>query len=143
MGEPLYLPLFHATVASYARPFTRNKPFGPLPDKWSRFATERLQKTHDALIDARHTYVAHSDSEVREVQILPPGAAIGSWRSGTLSVMIKTTWWPLDSFDRVIEVCKDLGTRLDDETHALLDELYSGVAGVAISPFKLDPDDEL
>ena len=35
-GHALWLPLQDALVVTYARPFTANKPFGPLASRWSR-----------------------------------------------------------------------------------------------------------
>src|SRR2546428_6705031 len=78
MGDPLYFPLWHATVVAYARPFTRNKPHGSLPARWGRFEDEILQRTHDSLLHDRDKLVAHSDADVRRVNVIPPQIHFGS-----------------------------------------------------------------
>jgi hypothetical protein len=52
IGNDLYQPLFHVIVIAYARPFTRNKPFGPLPSEWSKFSDPAFQEMHDDLVSA-------------------------------------------------------------------------------------------
>jgi len=143
MGDSLYVPLFVATVTAYARPFKRSEPYGALPADWSRFSNARSQKLHDDLIEARDTYVAHSDSGSRTVDIIPAGTSFRGHRAAGLSVAIKTTWWKVEFFPRIIAHCEDLFGRLDEETERLLHELFDGIAGVAINPFPLDPEDRL
>ena len=53
IGEPLYVPLFVATVTAYARPFKKSEPYGALPARWSKFSNGRSQLMHEELIKAR------------------------------------------------------------------------------------------
>lgn len=142
MGDPLYEPLFHAIVASYARPFKESKPYGPLPARWGRFADPRLQDAHDVLLRARDRHVAHSDAVVREVHVLPPGSTLGGFRTANLFLMVTTTWWPLENFKNVFDTCSDLGGRLDTEVERLLRDLY-GQVDLPAKPFRVDPEDDL
>jgi len=74
--SPLWFPLLEAVVVSYARPFTANRPYGPLPKRWANFADPGQQKLHDDLVETRNKAVAHSDAAVRRVMIIPPGAQL-------------------------------------------------------------------
>ena len=122
MGEPLYLPPAPCDSCILARPFTRNKPL-------DRYLTNVEIATRKASEDARRpdrreTYVRCAQPLPREGGTNPPSGGgdrvveVGHTQCDDQDELVA-----LDSFDRVIEVCKDLGTRLHDETHALLDEL--------------------
>ena len=128
LGDHLYQPLFHAIVIAYARPFTHNKPLGPLSVQWSTFSNTPFQETHDELIRARHQFIAHSDEETRRVDIFPPGARVGETglTSGGVSISIRTIAFPTSRFHHIRDLCYDLGSRLDRRVNALLTELYTG-----------------
>jgi hypothetical protein len=128
IGDNLYQPLFHAIVIAYARPFTRNKPLGPLPSEWSRFSNSALQQMHNNLVSARRQFIAHSDEKIRKVYIYPPGTLIGATglRSAGVSIAISTHAYGISKFYLIRRLCYDLGSRLNDRTEALLAELYEG-----------------
>jgi hypothetical protein len=127
LGDDLYQPLFHAIVIAYARPFTRNKPLGPLPAEWSKFSNAHFQETHDELIKARHQFIAHSDEEIRKAIIFPPGAPVGKTglKSGGVSISIRTIAFPTSQFHHIRNLCHDLGSRLDRGVYAILADLYT------------------
>lgn len=83
--EPLYYPLYCSTVICYSRPFTNNRPFGPLEKRWTRFPTESQSALHQRVLETRHGMVAHSDHGKRRVSIHlslvegtdPPEANVG------------------------------------------------------------------
>lgn len=79
-GEEMLWPLMDAVAVAYGRPFSDNRPYGPLGRKWTRFDSAELQTLHDNLVELRNKLVAHSDGAVRPVVIFPPGAteAIGN-----------------------------------------------------------------
>jgi hypothetical protein len=141
---PLYDPLFQAAVIAYARPFSDNDPFGPLPGKWSRFSDPRLQEVHDFLVRGRDEHVAHADAAVREVRIVPAGATTldGSAAPET-TFTILSRWRARWGVERVIETCDDLRRRLLEEAQRLLHELFVGRPGLPRESFKLDTDDDL
>ena len=128
LGDKLYQPLFHAMVIAYARPFTRNHPHARLPAEWTKFAEPHFQEAHDALISARDKYIAHSDEEVRQVLIFPPGAPFGDTglKTGDVSLTVRTMGFPLSWFPSIRDLCFDLGGRLDKRVNSLLAELYAG-----------------
>jgi hypothetical protein len=142
MDYPLGDPVFQTAVVAYARPFTRNRPYGSLPDAWSKFPDPSLRKIHEFLVDARDRYIAHGD--VREIDIVPPQAPLPD---GTPApdfwAVIKTSWGMTVPFDRTLQLCADLGGRLRLEGDRLLRELYHGRGGVPTTAFRLDPDDDL
>lgn len=72
--DELRLPLQDALVVTYARPFTSNRPIGPLPEEWTRFVDPDHQRLHGELMSMRNKLVAHGDAERRKVVIYPPGA---------------------------------------------------------------------
>lgn len=143
IGHELYLPLFHAIVVSYGRPFTTNKPHGGLPDRWSRLGVKRLQRMHDTLIETRNTYVAHSDAGVRRVSITPPTWLIpGRGTPAGLSVQILFGVYTLEFFDVARETCSYQTTRMTKEIDRLLEELF-GARELPTEPFELTVDEAL
>jgi hypothetical protein len=128
MGDKLYLPLFHAIVVSYARPFTQNRPHGRLSAEWATFSDPHFQEAHDKLIKARNQYIAHSDEEIRKVLILPSGAPIGETglRAGDISLTVRTLGFSLSWFPSIHDLCLDLGSRMETRVNSLLAELYAG-----------------
>jgi len=70
-GDPMYYPHFVTLVICYARPFTNNNVYGALNKKWSKFPNDAANGMHKQLLDARNTFIAHSDGNVRSMQITP------------------------------------------------------------------------
>jgi hypothetical protein len=141
---PLQEPQVQLAVISYSRPFSKNKPFGPLPGKWSKFENPEFQEIHDFLLRARDQHVAHGDLAVREVYIAAPGATLASGDVATeLTTSIRARWrapWPIS---RAVDTCTDLGVRLLVEMNRLLRDLFSSRTDLPAESFKLDPDDDL
>jgi hypothetical protein len=132
LGDDLYYPLFAAIVVCYARPFTQNEPFGPLPQKWGRFADPGYQDVHDKLIAARQEMIAHSDMSVRKAKIVPAGARIGIWKEREISssrVSAQTGFYlyPVGFFPRAWATATDLHQRIHAEAERLIVELYGGM----------------
>jgi hypothetical protein len=144
LGNDLYQPLFHAIVIAYARPFTRNKPLGPLSAEWPNFSNSDFQETHAELIKARHKFIAHSDEEVRRVEIFPHGSSVmeTGLKSGGVGVGVHTIVFPLSYFQHIRALCYDLFQRLDGRINNLLVELYNGQK-LPNEPFKLTFDNGL
>jgi hypothetical protein len=99
-----------------------------LPAEWSKFSTPHFQETHDDLIKSRHQFIAHSDEEIRKVEIFPSGAPVGKTglKSGDVSISIRTMAFPMSQFHHIRDLCCDLGSRLDRRINDLLAELYTG-----------------
>jgi hypothetical protein len=144
LGHDLYEPLFHAIIIAYARPFTRNKPLGPLSKEWPNFSNPDFQETHDELIKARHQFIAHSDEEVRRVEIFPHGSPIQETglKSGNVGIGVRTIAFPLPRFEHIRALCYDLGYRLNSRIEDLLAELYNGQT-LPNKSFQLTFDDDL
>jgi hypothetical protein len=144
LGDDLYAPLYYAAAISYARPFTDNRPYGPLPGTWRRFADPRLQRMHDSLIRTRNEFIAHSDFARRTVHIVPPGATFGppNLVSARVSVVVSLSYVALEAFPVVVETCQDLGERINVAVEDLLTELFEGRA-LPGAAFPLTPNDDL
>ena len=127
MGDPLYYPLYAAAVICYARPFSDNKPLGPLMKHWREFSDHTLQATHDDIIAARNELIAHSDLAARRVEILPPGARVADRTSTGVGCKVGSYYFPIEKFHDVSATCRDLGGRLDSEVWRQLDALYGGM----------------
>ena len=129
--ERLY-PLTTAVVVCYARPFTQNKPFGALPEKWSRFSNSGFKDIHDKLIKARNEIFAHSDMNIRKVQIVPPNVSViknvnKELKSTQIGTQLNTYFFSIDFFKSVRKLILDLGSRLQKEIDRLIDDLYSNL----------------
>ncbi|MFQ5714168.1 MAG: hypothetical protein ACE5GU_09060 [Candidatus Scalinduaceae bacterium] len=132
IGNKLYYPLYAAIVVCYARPFTKNRPYGSLPKRWSQFDSEPMKRTHNKLIKARHELIAHSDMTIREAMIVPPNVAMGAkdgknLKSPEIGVQTTMYYYPLDFFKNVHKTAHDLGSRLNTEIDKVVEELYGGM----------------
>ena len=136
--DPNFQPLQDAIVIAYARPFTWNKPYGPLDKKWSIFSDHGLQRLHELLVETRNTLIAHSDKLHRKVQIIPDGTSSvpGLPTTKGLGITVGTKKIAMDMFPRIEALCLDLGGRLDKEMFDLLDKLY-GDKNLPPEPFDL------
>jgi hypothetical protein len=59
--EPEYYPMLVGLICLYARPFTNNRPVGPLPDD---IIPEEYLKLHRDIITLRNQLFAHGDASV-------------------------------------------------------------------------------
>lgn len=130
--DDLYYPLSTAVIICYARPFTANKPYGALPNKWSEFTIPRYKQIHKKLINARNKLMAHSDMEVRKVKILPPKIPLSlknsdEIKSPKVSTVISYYIFPVDFFNGVKEVNLNIGRRLHEEAEKLVSILYKNM----------------
>ncbi len=114
LDHPLYYPLFCSIVICYARPFTDNRPLGRLPKKWTIFPNARAQWTHNKLISTRNELMAHSDFNIRGVQIIPAGVKHRkiNFISKGIGVTVKTFYFPLERFRNIRANCLYLGSKL-------------------------------
>jgi len=111
----------------YARPFTKNKPFGPLDRKWGIFNDSLNQEIHNELIRYRHQMVAHSDFNIRKVIVYPKNVALDhqmKFQSSEVSVAVSIKALPLEYFNGIRSVCFDLGYRLNSEIEKECEELF-------------------
>lgn len=147
LGHKLYYPLFTAVVICYARPFTKNKPFGSLPEKWYKFNDAMLKEIHEDLLKARHELIAHSDMTVKEAYIIPPGYEMGkdgekSIVSEFVAVQTTTEYFPRPMFEKAHKLCMFQGSRLNEEIDKLVTELYGNME-LPNAPFKIKIHDGL
>jgi hypothetical protein len=57
--EPEYYPMLVGLICLYARPFTNNRPVGPLPDD---IVPQEYRELHRTILEMRHTLFAHGDA---------------------------------------------------------------------------------
>lgn len=74
--HPLFDPLQEAAVISYSRPFTDNKGVGALPNKYSKYSSKIHNQLHKEVLTRRNVFVAHSDSDVRDVLVFTKGSRV-------------------------------------------------------------------
>jgi len=122
LGDPLYYPHSVTLVICYARPFTRNNVYGALGNKWSEFPNEPVAGMHKQLIDARNTFVAHSDGSVRGLQIIPKGYSVPGtkYKIDGYSCQVKKFYIALENFPLAKANCQYLVSRMNDEIKELL-----------------------
>lgn len=113
-GHPLYWTLHNGIVVSYCRPFTRNRPYGPLPDKWSQFDDPELGELHQEPLDLRHKCVAHSDYDRRKVFIVPAGAQMFKTGKRTTGLGTAVQNWalPVAKWRDVRDLCIEVGSSI-------------------------------
>jgi hypothetical protein len=129
-GHELYYPLYASIIICYARPFTKNKPYGALPNKWQRFDSQEGKRTHQKILRARHELVAHSDMTVRKAMIVPAGVVIGEHdgkqiRSPEIGTKTTLYYFPIKFFSSVHSNALEIGSRLNQEIDIIVAELYS------------------
>ena len=125
LGDPLYYPHSVTLVICYARPFTRNNVYGALGNKWSTFPNEPATGMHRQLIDARNTFVAHSDGSVRGLQITPKGYLVPGteYTVNEYSCQVKKFYIALENLPLAKANCQYLVPMMNDEIKGLLEEV--------------------
>lgn len=138
MKDPQFLSIQDAIVILYARPFKRNKPYGALSQKWGNFAVKEYQDLHNRLIAHRDKVVAHSDYEMKKVQIVPRGYKniSGIDSSTDINFTVSSTKLGIDLFPKIYQLCVDLGGRLEASARRNLENLY-GQMDLPLRPFDL------
>lgn len=132
MGDDLYYPLFASIVICYARPFTNNKPYGCLPNRYQKYDDVIHQEAHKKLLAARHELIAHSDMGVRRAMITPPGVVFGihngkDWKSPKIGTQTSFYLFPVSYFNIVYDTSMILYNKLHKDIDALVHELYDGM----------------
>lgn len=143
-GDELWFPLQDAIVVSYARPFTGNRPLGPLAPEWSVFDDPELQRLHEDLVELRHKTIAHSDAVIRRVLIVPPGVKLGAApTSASGGVAVSTSKLPLGRFPEIERLCLDIGRRVNAAADELIAAMLAGndMPSVPTDLLTLEPDD--
>lgn len=140
-------PLTTSVVVCYSRPFTANKPYGSLPNRWSKFGNPQYQATHDRLLKARHELFAHSDINARKVLIIPPNVPLVSHegkklKSPIIGTQVTYTLFELDFFNLVRETNLDIGRRMQDEIDKIIIDLYDNM-DLPNKEFRLSVDEGL
>ena len=125
-----------AVVVCYGRPFSQNRPLGPLPRKWAKFSSPTLQETHDLLIRHRNQVVGHSDASERRVHISVPAISTGR----TVEHSVRDIVVSPERFPIVQLLCQDLLRRLSADIETLKVSLF---AFVAPGEYPLTFDDEV
>ncbi len=144
INHDLYYPLYAAIIICYARPFSDNKPIGPLPKEWRGFSDRRLQLTHNDIISARNELIAHSDPKVRKAEIIPSGVILGGTTPKTvgIGVQVRTRYFPLERFKDIHDMVLDLGRRLEATIEQQIEKIYGGME-LPNAPFELRFDEGL
>lgn len=132
LRDPLYAPLSCAMIVCYARPFSDNRPHGPLPARWSRFADTVQRDVHDDLVEARNQIIAHSDANARVVHICGPGTRLGETdlfmgsSEEAIGTAVQTYIFGPDRLGEIEDSIAALGRRLDLAKQKVLLRLYGG-----------------
>jgi hypothetical protein len=144
MQDTLYFPLLETIIISYSRPFSANKPLGSLHKKWGIFKKDRYNLLHKRILEMRNKIIAHSDFEIRKVQIIPPYCLIPvlEQRTQNIDFGIKTQALQIESVPIIRDMCINLGQRLLKEIEYRIDALYKDRI-LPAEPFDLTFDENL
>jgi len=124
---PLHCALSTAVVVAYARPFVWNTPHGRIPSSWENFPHPLATDLHERVLEHWNTAVAHPDTSVRVVSVIPPGVTLGPLPvSDECVITVEDLAVPLEWFPLIVDLCDWLLPRLTDEIGHLVDDLYGG-----------------
>lgn len=125
-------PLSCAAVISYSRPFVGSRRYPALPSRYSSFESQKDLEFHKNVIEFRNNSVAHRDSELNPVFIIPKGAEV-SWGDGKYkaslcspgdSIALRTL--SLRVFPRFKGICVFQLERLGDHILSEKDLIFAG-----------------
>lgn len=138
LKDEKYFALQNAIIVSYTRPFTSNKPFGPLEKEWSKFSDPKHAAIHLKIIRHRHQSAAHSDFDIRKVCIEPKGVIIKPMKtkSEEIGVTVRNEAFPISSFKVIEHLCLGLGSRIHQEVEKRIDEIFGNV-NLPVKEFEL------
>jgi hypothetical protein len=117
----LHTALLAAIVISYGRPFSQNRPHGPLPRRWHRFENKRHGEVHRIVLRMRDKLIAHSDIAERRVFVVPPGVdfPLRAPPDGKTAVVVRTATLVPSLVEEIRDLCLDLGRRINAEVDAV------------------------
>jgi hypothetical protein len=127
LKHELLAPLSQAAVVAYGRPFSGNKGTGTLSRHWSDFPDARLRAVHRKLMDVRNELVAHSDSSVRNVVMVPPGVQFIGQTSVHMAFRVNAFVLGRPIYVDMDDLCTHQIRRMDERIDELTAQLYHGV----------------
>lgn len=128
LPHPLYAALAQAVIVNYARPFTKNRPYGRVPGVWPGYASREFTEVHAEVLAERHKVVAHSDADLRYVEVAVPGGRLAQTELFTgLGAVVSTSTVSLDHFKVLHAASRDLAQRLHVAVEEMLARLYAGL----------------
>jgi len=123
--------MLEAIIISYSRPFTINDGVGVLQKKWSQFENSQFADAHKQILQYRNELVAHTDKNVRTIQIVPPNVCVVPSSKGKemegLSFRVRTVWIAARRIRVFHELSVHQANRMFNEVIKLFDELYKGM----------------
>lgn len=139
----LWLSLQEAIIISYARPFTENKPLGPIRKSWNKMPNPEMQKIHNMILEARDKQIAHSDLEQNKVFIIPKGVRLAPdyHVSSSTGVEVHSFKFPIPFFKEVEKLCLFLGRKIHYEIEDGLHKLYGDLRSDKKIELDIDKDD--
>ncbi|MFO1077993.1 MAG: hypothetical protein U1E73_09765 [Planctomycetota bacterium] len=130
-----------AFFASYGRLFTPSRKSPSIISERPPFVRREHQAVHDALMDARHGYIAHSDKELRRVRLFPPGAPIdgrphsapdsGEWKWAVRNLEFQINYEDLGAH------LASMGNVIDEKVQELLSRLVGTLDAVPTAETEL------
>ena len=133
LSSPLYYPLYASIVVCYVRPFTNNKPFGPIPKRFGRFSENReFSELHKELVAYRHEFIAHNDMTLRQALIVPPGVSVGKYKDKEIinqgvGTMTNNNFYPIEKFYKLQDLIKYNSDRINRDINEMTEKLYGGM----------------
>ncbi len=118
---PLHVPLFAGVCVTYMKPFVESNGLGPLPDEFKAFPSRsKHRKIHAELESLRNWYYAHRDM-INAPKLLSDRASADAFDEITLHVdeegipsfSISELSWPIESVERVRDLCAFQRSRVD------------------------------
>lgn len=128
-SQDVYEMLITAAAIQYSRPFIATKAYRGIPGKFARFANPAFQTFHEEMILCRNQFVAHCDSRVVKVEIVPKGTEFRG-RDGSLFTVyrhgtkVTTRVFRRDGLLLFKSVCAFQLERLREDINSLSHQLF-------------------
>jgi hypothetical protein len=106
--------LVEAAVIAYCRPFSHSRGLGA---EWLDFGDESWRLEHESLLEYRHAFVGHSDTDPRTVTI-ETDESLRGWSS-----RVNLPIYMPGRAEMALEMCRDLHTRLNEQLDHAITEL--------------------
>lgn len=137
--DDLWMPLQDTIVISYARPFTSNKPFGPVDSNYVDNLSGNMKKLHLMLINTRNKLIAHSDLSERKVQITPPGVrlALDSEPTSGVGIQLTKSRFTIELFPDIERLCVAIGGKFNKIMLEKVEKYYGSMNNLPSEPFDL------
>lgn len=121
--DELYQPVLTAAIVAYARPFKKSRKLITLSPEWCSWHNDVQRELHSQMIGLRDTSIAHSDSSMHTVCLLPV-VSNGRRVPNLIATRVISGDLSAKHISGMLDLIRESMKRIDLEKMSLINELH-------------------